>query len=155
MKKFLSVILIVLLVAVVWLHPVCAPYGEKSSESRTDKVIRIWYTDEELSSYMDNAAISYYNKTGIHVQPKLVSGLEYLEGINEATLHEGEYPDLYVVGNESLEKAILSGLATGALILNLIDRKHISFWSSFMVMASVLPQIIMTKGGIASVAAAT
>lgn len=120
MKKFLSVILIVLLVAVVWLHPVCAPYGEKSSENRTDKVIRIWYTDEELSSYMDNAAISYYNKTGIHVQPKLVSGLEYLEGINEATLHEGEYPDLYVVGNESLEKAILSGLAT-----SLEDPSHI------------------------------
>ena len=40
-----------------------------------------------------------------------------------------------------------AGLATGALILNLIDRRHISFWSSFMVMASVLPQIIMTKGG--------
>ena len=39
-----------------------------------------------------------------------------------------------------------AGLATGALILNLIDRRHISFWSSFMVMASVLPQIIMTKG---------
>ena len=42
-----------------------------------------------------------------------------------------------------------AGLATGALILNLIDRSRISFWSSFMVMASVLPQIIMTKGGTA------
>ncbi|MCQ2530856.1 MAG: MFS transporter [Lachnospiraceae bacterium] len=40
-----------------------------------------------------------------------------------------------------------AGLVTGALILNLVDRKHMSFWSCLMVMATVVPQVIMTKGG--------
>lgn len=40
-----------------------------------------------------------------------------------------------------------AGLVTWALILNLTDRSHVSFWGSFMTMVSVLPQIIMTKGG--------
>jgi len=40
-----------------------------------------------------------------------------------------------------------AGLVTGALILNLIDRNKIGFWSCLMVMATVVPQVIMTKGG--------
>lgn len=43
----------------------------------------------------------------------------------------------------------LTGLVTGSLILNLVSPKRIAFWSSMMIMASVLPQVIMAKGGTA------
>lgn len=42
-----------------------------------------------------------------------------------------------------------ANLVTAALILNLVDRKHVAFWSSMMTMVGVLPQIIMAKGGTA------
>lgn len=38
-------------------------------------------------------------------------------------------------------------LVTGSLTLNLANKRRISFWSSFMIMASVLPQVVMAKGG--------
>ena len=55
---------------------------------------------------------------------------------------------IFVIGR-MLEGAgsAFAGLVTWALILNLTNRSHVSFWSSFMTMVSVLPQIIMTKGG--------
>lgn len=42
-----------------------------------------------------------------------------------------------------------ANLVTAALILNLVDRKHVAFWSSVMTMVGVLPQVIMAKGGTA------
>lgn len=44
---------------------------------------------------------------------QLVSGLEYLEAVNAASLdEEADTPDLYILSNDSLEKAYLAGLAT-------------------------------------------
>lgn len=111
MKKFVSFVLIILMVIMVAMNPICHSATENMQGNHSEIAIKIVYTDEELSSYMDNAAISFYAKTGIHVKPELVSGLDYLENINEETLHSDTGPDLFVVGNESLEKAVLSGLA--------------------------------------------
>ena len=44
--------------------------------------------------------------------PVYTSGLEYLETLNQASLNEEEAPDLYIVSNDSLEKAYLAGLAS-------------------------------------------
>lgn len=120
MKKLLSVLLIGLLVLLVLGNPVYSPSGESLQGFAKDDVIRIWYTEDALTSYLDNAAITYYAQTGIHVQPVLVSGLEYLEKIHEETMHGSEAPDLYIIGNESLEAAVLSGLAA-----ELADSGHI------------------------------
>ena len=40
-------------------------------------------------------------------------------------------------------------LVTGSLTLNLAKREQVSFWSSFMIMAGTLPQVIMAQGGTA------
>lgn len=42
-----------------------------------------------------------------------------------------------------------ANLVTGALILNLVDRKRIAFWSSVMTIVGVVPQVVMAKGGTA------
>ena len=74
--------------------------------------MNLWYTDESLSDFLAAAALDFSEESEVRVIPRLVSGLEYLESINEASLNTGMVPDVYIVGNDSLEKAWLSGLAS-------------------------------------------
>lgn len=74
--------------------------------------LHLWYTDEALTDYLTNMSAAYYEETGYHIVPVLHSGLEYLEEINEASVRSEEGPDLYIIGNDSLEKAWLAGLAS-------------------------------------------
>lgn len=86
--------------------------GEESLFGHRD-TLYLWYTDEALTDYLNSVAVSYNEmKSGIRVIPVYTSGLEYLETINQASLHSDEVPDLYIVGNDSLEKAYLAGLAS-------------------------------------------
>lgn len=83
------------------------------------ETIVLWYSDEALTDYLNNKALAFYEKTDIRVEPKLVSGLEYLEEINRASVNvnaqddaqQVEAPDVYLLTNDSLEKAYLAGLA--------------------------------------------
>ena len=73
--------------------------------------LTLWYTDEKLEDYLASVALDYQNSRGVQVIPVLKSGLEYLEEVNRASLEEENAPDIYIVSNDSLEKANLSGLA--------------------------------------------
>ena len=73
--------------------------------------INLWYTDEALGDYLGSVALDFSEEKNVRVIPKLVSGLEYLENINKDSLQTNTYPDLYIISNDSLEKASLSGLA--------------------------------------------
>ena len=42
----------------------------------------------------------------------LTSDSEYLEAINQETLHSDQIPDIYLMSSDSLEKAYLAGLAS-------------------------------------------
>lgn len=77
------------------------------------ETINIWYTDEALTDYINSAALSFYDLKGIRVVPTLVSGLQYMENINKASINDDEnaIPDLYVLGTDAIEKAVMSGLA--------------------------------------------
>jgi len=80
------------------------------------ETLHIWYTDEALTDYMNSAAVSFQEKYDIRVVPVMTSGLEYLDAINQASLgkdpEEREIPDMYVIKNDTLEKAYLAGLAS-------------------------------------------
>lgn len=77
------------------------------------ETIHLWYTDDALTDYLNSKALEFYNSTDIRVDVNLVSGLEYLEAINTASLdEETDTPDIYILSNDSLEKAYLAGLAT-------------------------------------------
>lgn len=81
--------------------------------SKKKETIRLWYTDDALTNYFGSKTLEFYDQTDVRVETKLVSGLEYLEAINKASLSDdGETPDVYILGNDSLEKAYLAGLAT-------------------------------------------
>ena len=71
-----------------------------------------WYTDEGMTDYLNSVAVSYNEtKDDVRVVPVLKSGSEYLEHVNQASIDDEELPDIYLIGNDSLEKAYLAGLA--------------------------------------------
>lgn len=77
------------------------------------ETLYLWYTDEALTEYLNSVAVSYNDyQQEARVIPVYTSGSEYLETINQASLQTEEAPDLYIVGNDSLEKAHLAGLAS-------------------------------------------
>ncbi|MBQ6786421.1 MAG: extracellular solute-binding protein [Lachnospiraceae bacterium] len=77
------------------------------------ETVHLWYTDAALTDYLNSKAVSFYEATDIRVEPMLVSGLEYLEAINRASVQEQEdAPDVFILTNDSLEKAYLAGLVT-------------------------------------------
>lgn len=81
-------------------------FFHKSKES-----LYFWYADESMTDYISSAAVAYGEEHDVRVIPHLVEDSEYLEAINQASVSEGQVPDLYLISNDSLEKAYLAGLA--------------------------------------------
>lgn len=77
-----------------------------TKETEEDKLI-IWYYDSIYTEYLK--AIS--EKYDVKVEAVKVSSDGYLEAINTASTNDEEYPDLYILPEEMLEKAYLGGLA--------------------------------------------
>ncbi len=75
------------------------------------ETIYFWYTDEDMTSFFNSAAVEFGEREGVRVIPVLASDSEYLEAINQASLHTAQIPDVYLISHDSLEKAYLSGLA--------------------------------------------
>ena len=111
-KKLFSILSILAMTIVALLGDLFPGHSliEPDSARETDDVLTIWYTDAYLEEYIRNAAVVYEEKSGVKVVSTKVSGLEYLEQIQKATIDDGYGPDLFVLSNESLEKAYLSGL---------------------------------------------
>lgn len=111
-KKIYAVLLVIAMTALTAL----AGNGE-SGQTETAGLFQkkenivIWYTDDALSDYLARAALMYYEENNVRVTPVLVSGLQYLENINDAQMKGEGAPDLYIISNDTLEKAYLSGLA--------------------------------------------
>lgn len=79
---------------------------------RHRETLYLWYADEGLTDYLNGVAVAYSEyQDEVRVVPVYTQGLEYLETINQASLQGEEVPDLYIVSNDSLEKAYLAGLA--------------------------------------------
>ena len=116
-KRIVSVVLIICILTAVIV--VGQPFFQRlvhvseDAGSSGKETVHLWYTDDNLTEYLNQMALNFYEEKDIRVEVKLVSGLEYLEQINQASLSEEENtPDLFIISNDSLEKAYLSGLAT-------------------------------------------
>ncbi len=115
-RRFLGVLVIlVLMVGVIF----AGKMGIRSIEENIDltswfsqkETIYFWYVDENMTSYINSAAVSFSENHEVRVIPILASDSNYLEEINKASLHSEQIPDAYIVSNDSLEKAYLTGLA--------------------------------------------
>ena len=55
----------------------------------------LWYSDDALTPYLNSKTLEFTDKTDIRVETRLVSGLEYLEEINRASISDTEEtPDM-------------------------------------------------------------
>ena len=85
--------------------------GNLPKEDRSDVELTIWYTDAKLDQFMLNAAEDYQAETGIAVRPQLISAVDYIEKISDATFIDENGPDLFVAGSDLLQKALYAGIA--------------------------------------------
>lgn len=76
------------------------------------ETIYFWYSDETMTDFINSAAVTFGEERDVRVIPVLTSDSEYLEAINDASLHSEQMPDAYIISNDSLEKAYLAGLAS-------------------------------------------
>ena len=74
--------------------------------------IYFWYEDDTMTDFFNSAAVAFGKERDVRVIPVLTQDSEYLEKVNEASLHSSRIPDVYILSNESLEKAYLAGLAS-------------------------------------------
>lgn len=107
--------------------------AEDDGGFHSDKeTIYFWYSDESLTNYINNAAVSFGEQEDARVIPILTSKNDFLETINSASLSdEQKTPDAYIINNDSLEKAYLAGLAVpvkdeGLLNINQFPRTALS-----------------------------
>lgn len=77
---------------------------------KTD-TIYFYYTDDAMTNFINSAAVSFGEREDVRVIPVLTADSEYLEALNQASLHSAQVPDAYIISNDSLEKAYLAGLA--------------------------------------------
>lgn len=121
-KRLLSVAAVIAAAALLfWTGILQARSMEDASEgeragilpwSAEKETIYFWYFDESMTNFLNSAAVSFGEKEDVRVIPVLVSQGEYLEAINQASVHSDQVPDAYIIGNDSLEKAYLAGLAS-------------------------------------------
>lgn len=126
-KRFISVLSIFICMVLIIL--VGASFFSNNVEtnklSKQKTTIHLWYTDDALTDYLNSKAVAFYEKTDIRVELDLVSGVEYLEQINQASIDEKtKTPDIYIVTNDSLEKAYLAGLASKVENTDLLDDEN-------------------------------
>lgn len=118
-RRFLSIVAVLLCTAAV-VYSSTLPMGavEESNQENdslfgNDKeTIYFWYTDDTMTSFINSATVEFGQERGVRVIPVLASESEYLEAVGQASLQGTQMPDVYLIANDSLEKAYLAGLAT-------------------------------------------
>lgn len=110
-KRMVSVVLCICLVACAVLFGK-APEAEELPEEIVGDSVVVWYADESMTDYISAMAVAFHEEYDIRVIPQLQSGLEYVESIYDASVtDETATPDVFIISNEALEKAYLTGLA--------------------------------------------
>lgn len=83
----------------------------KETGTEQEDVLTVWYTDPKLNEYLLYAAEQYEAASGTQVVLQLVSAVDYIEHINQASVsEEGNGPDVFVASSDMLEKAAKVGL---------------------------------------------
>jgi len=110
-KRIVSVVLCICMVAGAALFGK-APETEEIQEVIVGDSVVVWYADESMTDYISAMAVAFHEEYDIRVIPQFHSGLEYVESIYDASVSdENATPDVFIVSNEALEKAYLTGLA--------------------------------------------
>ncbi|MCI8313066.1 MAG: extracellular solute-binding protein [Lachnospiraceae bacterium] len=111
-KRVLAVLILLLLVAqMLYIGQKNQP--EEEEEIVIEHPLLIWYTDPDIQAYMEASAAEASARYQVEIRAELVSEVDYIENINQASVaEEMEGPDVYVASSALLEKATLAGLTS-------------------------------------------
>lgn len=77
------------------------------------KTIHLWYTDDDLTDYLNSVCVAYTDsQSEYRAEPTLIDDTDYLQKVYDASVEGENYPDVFLAGNDLLERLWLSGLAT-------------------------------------------
>lgn len=132
-KRVLSALLVVLLLAAMAVtsldqtkHISSEQQSGDASDPKASSVdaskdeLILWYADGAMTEFLEAASLAYQAESGRHIRLENVSGVDYLEQINTASVYDGqegpdgskyEAPDLYLTSHDTLMRAYLAGLA--------------------------------------------
>ncbi|MBQ6735027.1 MAG: extracellular solute-binding protein [Lachnospiraceae bacterium] len=114
-RRVMSAVVVLALPAVLYLSATGGSDGVlgRIGIGRGKETIRIWYSDDAITDYLNIRAVAYNEAhDDVRIEPTLVSGVEFLENVNRASLESENFPDLYLTTHDTLEKAQLAGLTT-------------------------------------------
>ena len=114
--RLLSAVVIIALAAglfAVSLFGTGTPGSASESLFSSRTTLNLWYSDADLTDYLNDAAVSYNNsQSKVRVEPKLMDAANYFQEINDASVQDRDLPDVFIIGNDSLGRAWLAGLAS-------------------------------------------
>lgn len=131
MKSLGQRIIAVLIIVLVLAQMLTVGISRYNSMNEQEEIITegmeltIWYTDAKLDTFMQDAAKEYEKRTGIKVNPQLISAVDYIEKISNATFIEENGPDLFVAGSDLLQKALYAGIVDDHVFYSEAERKNI------------------------------
>lgn len=115
-KKRISMFAVmILLVFMVWYAMEDSMNEGENAVSQTGEevTLNVWYADETLQKYIEEAAKSYEEKNRVKVKTKHIAEIDYIEMIHNSSVgEEFEGPDVYLVTNDQLEMVELAGLTS-------------------------------------------
>jgi maltose-binding protein MalE len=110
LAAFVMVILSLALICIGSLH-VRQRTLENTQTQQETVTLSLWYDSTLYEPYFQAAAELYQEKTGITVELRQVSGMEYIASIQQANV-EKNGPDLYVTDSEYLQNLVRIGAAS-------------------------------------------
>lgn len=119
-RRVLSIVVIVLTLGVLtfiaFYHISARKTSDQTPISKGKTTLRFWYTDDSLTDVLNAVAVAYSeeNKNNVRVEMVLTEEADLLDNVYQASVHPDEETapaDLYLITNDTLEKAYLSGVA--------------------------------------------
>lgn len=83
---------------------------EKDLKEKKVTELTLWYTDDRMTPYLEQAAKRFQDDKGIEIHYQKVSTDNYVMNINSASLTQENTPDVYLLRNDMLESAFMTGL---------------------------------------------
>lgn len=120
-KRLKEAVLVAAMAALLFGGGIWQTANERDSVEETDtelpvqeekETIYFWYSDENMTNFLNSAAVAFGEREDVRVIPVLAEEGEYLEAVNKASVTSAHVPDAYLISNDSLEKACLAGLAS-------------------------------------------
>lgn len=119
-RLFMVILILVLFVGMLHqavYHPIVSARLEtgedvvKKDYDETEADVCFWYTDDAYTEYFQACARQFYDETGIAVEVALKDSLGFMETVYQTSVDDTDYPDVYMIQNDSLGKAYLYGVA--------------------------------------------